>query len=189
MILCWLVYCTVIWVWIQQMSIQLLEMCLSAVDISCHQGTYSLTYFQGCVQDPSVFCSADVLVRPRWQLVIWAFCRDHYLWCSWLKLPRFVCVCVCVCVYTCVCVCVCIRVCVCVCVCVCVYVCVCVCVCIYALRLVSLEKIMRWINTLIISSNINMVKKCFSPLDPYLQVGKSPDSWPPFTHVNHHSDM
>ena len=86
-------------------------------------------------------------------------------------MPVCVCVCVCVCVRACVCVCVCVRVCVCVCVCVCVRacvragvracvrararararVCVCVCVCVCVLRIVSMDKILSFTDTLIIA--------------------------------------
>ena len=58
----------------------------------------------------------------------------------------------CVCVRGCLCVCVCARVCVCVCVCVHAHVCMCscMCVCLYALRIASKDKILHFINTLVI---------------------------------------
>ena len=59
------------------------------------------------------------------------------------------CVCVCVCVRACVCACVCVRARVCVCVCVRVRACMRVCVC--ALRIISLDKVLHLINTLIIN--------------------------------------
>ena len=65
-----------------------------------------------------------------------------------------VCECVCVCVCVCGCLCACVRVCVCVyvCVCVCVYVCKFVCMCV-SLRMVSMDTILRFVNTLIINNN------------------------------------
>ena len=61
----------------------------------------------------------------------------------------------CACVHACVCVCVCVcthvHACMCVCVCVCVCVHACACVRVYALRIVSTDKTLRFINTLIIN--------------------------------------
>ena len=78
--------------------------------------------------------------------------------CVCVRARACVCVCVCVCARVCVCVRACVRACACVCVCVraCVRACVCACVrarahvCVYALRNVSMDKILRFTSTLII---------------------------------------
>ena len=76
--------------------------------------------------------------------------------CVCVQVPVCVCVCVCVCVRACGCLCVCVCVCACVCLCVCVCVhahvcmCSCMCVCLYALRIASKDKILHFINTLVI---------------------------------------
>ena len=73
-----------------------------------------------------------------------------------------------VCAGACVCACACVRACVCVRVCACVRACVCLCV--YALRIVTADTILPFINTLIIIIYIRTLQQALQDVDCYRKI-------------------